>query len=215
MTAILKIKTRIMCFSQAPLSKSSFLFSSSVSKDMRYEIATSILKNVGIISCIFWVLLFFGFVTETANGNLEGDELGISIVFLIFCFSCIGGLCVVTNTKNHKIGLIVTVFSVLALQISLVVVNFIEWADPKCEKDILALCTAGTENFLLMICISAVLHSAFFCFWKALYVYTNCKPTHITKVRTVVNQEEYGSVDDDSIAVNLSGSSAEKEIIDL
>lgn len=185
---------------------------------MKHEIATTILKNVGILSCIFWILLFFGFITESSNGNLVGDALAISIILLIFCVSCIGGLCVITNPfPKHimTIGLIITCVSVFALQLSLVVVNFIEWVDPECEKDILALCTAGKENFLAMICISTVLHSAFLAFWKSLYVYIKNKP----KLKTYTMQPQETEHDNDSIAVHLTGSEGdnieEKEFNDF
>lgn len=187
---------------------------------MKHELATSILKNVGLLSCIFWLLLFFGFITEASNGNLVGDALAISIIFLIFCFGCIGGLCVITNPLPQyvkTVGLIVTVFSVFALQLSLIVVNFIEWVDPECEKDILALCTAGKENFLAMICISTVLHSAFLVFWKSLYIYIKNKPR--MKTFSVQHHDHDDDDDHDSIAVHLTGSdgerAAEKEFNDF
>ena len=174
---------------------------------MKHELAATILKNVGILICIFWVVLFFGFITESSNGNLVGDALAISIIFLIFCLSCVTGLCFITNPVPNYVkttGLIIVCISVFALQLSLVVVNFIEWVDPNCEKDVLALCTAGKENFLAMVCISTVLHTAFLWFWKALYVYVKTKPT--PKTYNV-------DVDNDSIVVNLTGSDGERETV--
>jgi hypothetical protein len=145
---------------------------------MNYTTAQAVLKNVGILICVFWVILFLGFSAEVSRGNLEGDGFVVSIIFLVTCVPCIGGIYVLTDSLGtttrfflKKIGVVAVVLPTVALQITLVIVNFSEWLDPKCENDILSLCASGKENFLLMVCLSTVIHMAFFMFYKVVHVY--------------------------------------------
>jgi len=132
------------------------------------------LQNVGIFSCLFTTVLFFGFAVEGGRGNLKGDALAASISLLVFCSLCVPGLCFLTNGNTlsvRRIGLWIVVLAVFAQHLMLVILSFVEWADPDCERDVLAVCTAQRENFLAVVAVVTLLHLGYLLFWRTRYLY--------------------------------------------
>lgn len=141
------------------------------------------LQNIGLFSCLFSVVLLFGFAVETVRGNLEGDDLFVSLFLLIFCMLCVPGLCLLTNGGTSsvrvtcmrlqvtKVGLWLVVVSVFAQQLMLIILSLLEWADPDCERDVLAVCAGQRTNFLAMVGVVTLLHVGYFLFWRTLLEY--------------------------------------------
>jgi hypothetical protein len=123
---------------------------------------------------LFDVVLFFGFIAAAISGDLEDDALIVSIFLLVFCTTCSGGLCVLINGKSTKaktIGLKVIIFSAAVQQLMVLILSFVEWVDPDCETDVLAVCSSQKENFLAAVGVAFLIHFVFVMFWLKLFAY--------------------------------------------
>lgn len=123
---------------------------------------------------LFDLVLFFGFIAAAISGDLEDDTLIVSIFLLVFCTTCGGGLCVLINGKSTQaksIGLKIIIFSAAVQQLMVLILSFVEWLDPDCETDVLAVCSAQQENFLAAVCVAFLIHFVFVVFWLKLFAY--------------------------------------------
>lgn len=128
--------------------------------------------NLGVV--VFQVLLFVGFIGTTVTGNLENDALIVSIFLLVFCCFCGVGLCQLLSTSvptTKRRSLYMIICSSALIEFMFLILSFVEWLDPDCETDVLAVCSAQKENFLAAVAVATLIHFGFAVFWIKLYMF--------------------------------------------
>jgi ACR3 family arsenite efflux pump ArsB len=143
--------------------------------------ARTIVHATPLLCTVFYIVLFVAFISEASEEKLPEEALALAITLMVVIPLCVGSLCVLKcypgahpsphEALRRKLALGIQVLSVFTLHVVVTVLMIVGYVTDDCTDSIMALCTAGKENFFIVVIVCTFVQLAFLTFEVAIYTY--------------------------------------------